>query len=156
MIKVGKQNLITDVPGIKVGNSQDEKIRTGVTVIIPDEPAIASADIRGGGPGTRETDALNSDCLVDVVHAIVLSGGSAYGLDAAGGVMANLRARRIGFNLGDAIIPIVPSAILFDLLNGGDKEWGIKSPYFDLGVKAAEMISTGFDLGNTGAGCYFV
>ena len=152
MIKVGKQNLITDVPGIKVGNSQDETIRTGVTVIIPDEPAIASADIRGGGPGTRETEALNSDCLVDVVHGIVLSGGSAYGLDAAGGVMANLRMQKIGFNLGDAIIPIVPSAILFDLLNGGDKEWGIKSPYFDLGFAAAQTISKSFDLGNVGAG----
>lgn len=152
VIKVGKQNLITDVPGIQVGNSRDEKIRTGVTVIIPDEPAIASADIRGGGPGTRETEVLNSDCLADVVHGIVLSGGSAYGLDAAGGVMASLRIRKIGFNLSDAIIPIVPSAILFDLLNGGDKEWGVKSPYFDLGFKAAETIGTGFDLGNIGAG----
>ena len=152
MIKVGKQNLITDVPGIKVGNSYDETIRTGVTVIIPDEPAIASADIRGGGPGTRETEALNSDCLVDVVHGIVLSGGSAYGLDAAGGVMANLRMQKIGFNLGDAIIPIVPSAILFDLLNGGDKDWGVKSPYFDLGFAAVQTISRNFDLGNAGAG----
>ena len=152
MIKVGKQNLITDVPGIKVGNSYDETIRTGVTVIIPDEPAIASADIRGGGPGTRETEALNSDCLVDVVHGIVLSGGSAYGLDAAGGVMANLRMQKIGFNLGDAIIPIVPSAILFDLLNGGDKDWGVKSPYFDLGFRAVQTIGKAFDLGNVGAG----
>jgi len=152
MIKVGKQNLITDVPGIQVGNYYDEAVRTGVTVIIPDEPAIASADIRGGGPGTRETEALNSDCLVDVVHGIVLSGGSAYGLDAAGGVMANLRQQKIGFNLGDAIIPIVPSAILFDLLNGGDKEWGIKSPYFDMGFKAVQTIDKNFDLGNAGAG----
>jgi len=152
MIKVGKQNLITDVPGIKVGNAQDEEIRTGVTVIIPDEPAIASADIRGGGPGTRETDALNPDCLVDVVHGIVLSGGSAYGLDAAGGAMANLKAQKIGFHLGDAIIPIVPSAILFDLLNGGNKEWGVKSPYFDMGFKATKKIGKEFDLGNAGAG----
>ena len=152
MIKTGKQNLITDVPGIQVGNAQDEVIRTGVTVIIPDEPAIASADIRGGGPGTRETEALNSDCLVDVVHGIALSGGSAYGLDAAGGVMANLKQKKIGFNLGDAIIPIVPSAILFDLLNGGDKKWGVKSPYFDLGFAAAQAISTEFNLGNVGAG----
>ena len=152
MIKTGKQNLITDVPGIQVGNAQDELIRTGVTVILPDEPAVASADIRGGGPGTRETEALNSDCLVDVVHGIVLSGGSAYGLDAAGGVMASLREQKIGFNLGDAIIPIVPSAILFDLLNGGDKDWGVKPPYFDLGFKAAQAIGKGFDLGNIGAG----
>ena len=152
MIKVGTQNLITDVPGIQVGNVHDEAIRTGVTVIIPDEPAIAAADIRGGGPGTRETDALNPDCLVDVVHGIVLSGGSAFGLDAAGGVMANLRAGKIGFHLGDAIIPIVPSAILFDLLNGGDKDWGVKSPYFDLGFRAVQTIGKAFDLGNVGAG----
>lgn len=152
MIKVGRQNLITDVPGIQVGNVHDPVIRTGVTVIIPDEPATAAADIRGGGPGSRETEALNPDCLVDVVHGIVLSGGSAYGLDAAGGVMASLRARKIGFALGDAIIPIVPSAILFDLLNGGDKEWGIHSPYYDLGFKAAQAIGRNFDLGNVGAG----
>lgn len=152
MIKVGKQNLITDVPGIQVGNIQDEKIRTGVTVIIPDEPSVASADIRGGGPGSRETEALNADCLVDMVHGIVLSGGSAYGLDAAGGVMASLRAQKRGFVLGNAIIPIVPSAILFDLLNGGDKEWGVKSPYWDLGFKAAQNLSSTFDLGNVGAG----
>jgi L-aminopeptidase/D-esterase-like protein len=100
MIKVGKKNLITDVPGIRVGNVQDKVIRTGVTVIIPDEPAVASADIRGGGPGSRETEALNADCLVDVVHGIVLSGGSAYGLDAAGGVMASLRTQKRGFVLG--------------------------------------------------------
>lgn len=152
MIKTGKRNLITDVPGINVGNCQDEKIRTGVTVIIPDEPAVASADIRGGGPGTRETDALDADCLVDVVHGIVLSGGSAYGLDAAGGVMANLRQKKIGFNLGDAIIPIVPSAILFDLLNGGDKEWGPRSPYAEYGFEAVENLGKEFDLGNIGAG----
>jgi len=103
MIKVGKQNLITDVPGIRVGNIHDQKIRSGVTVIIPDEPAVAAADIRGGGPGSRETEALNPDCLVDVVHGIVLSGGSAFGLDAAGGVMASLKEKRIGktFDLGN-------------------------------------------------------
>mgnify|MGYP002725605446 CR=1 FL=1 len=152
MIKTGIKNLITDVPGIQVGNAHDETIRTGVTVIIPDDPAIASADIRGGGPGTRETEVLNSDCMVDLVHGIALSGGSAFGLDAAGGVMANLKSKKIGFNLGDAIIPIVPSAILFDLLNGGDKQWGVKPPYFDLGFKAAQAISKDFDLGNAGAG----
>jgi len=122
-----------------------------VTVVVPDEPAAAAADIRGGGPGTRETDALNADCLVDVVHGIVLSGGSAYGLDAAGGVMANMRRHNIGFRLGEAIIPILPSAILFDLLNGGDKAWGMKSPYSDLGFEAFETIGKDFDLGNVGA-----
>ncbi|MCP4749552.1 MAG: P1 family peptidase [Proteobacteria bacterium] len=152
MIKVGKRNLITDVPGILVGNSHDEKIRSGVTVIRPEEPAIASVDVRGGGPGTRETEALNSDCLVDFIHAVVLSGGSAFGLDAAGGVMSYLSERKIGFQLGDAIIPVVPSAILFDMLNGGDKDWGRPSPYHDLGYAAAENSADDFALGNIGAG----
>ncbi|MBU2513153.1 P1 family peptidase [bacterium] len=152
MIRVGNQNLITDVPGIKVGNIHDDKVRSGVTVIKPDDPAVASVDVRGGGPGTRETEALNSDCLVDVVHAITLSGGSAYGLDAAGGVMAYLAQEKIGFQLGDAIIPIVPSAILFDLLNGGDKKWGTQSPYSTLGFQAASQCKKEFMLGNHGAG----
>ncbi len=152
MIKIGEKNLITDVPGIKVGNVQDEDLRSGVTVVKPDEPAVASVDVRGGGPGSRETEALNSDCLVDVVHAVVLSGGSAYGLDAAGGVMSYLAKQKIGFQLEDAIIPIVPSAILFDLLNGGDKSWGDVSPYAALGHKAVSQCDTNFKLGNQGAG----
>jgi L-aminopeptidase/D-esterase-like protein len=152
MIRIGNQNLITDVPGILIGNAEDEHHRTGVTVIRPEQPAIASVDVRGGGPGTRETDALDADCLVDVVHAIVLSGGSAYGLDAAGGVMAWLAEQKIGFQLGGAVIPIVPAAILFDLLNGGDKNWGTHPPYRDLGYRAAGAASNGFRLGNSGAG----
>ena len=152
MIKTGEKNLITDVPGIKVGNAQDEELRSGVTVIKPDDPAVASVDVRGGGPGSRETEALNSDCLVDVVHALVLSGGSAFGLDAAGGVMSYLAKQKIGFQLEDAIIPIVPSAILFDLLNGGNKKWGDSSPYAALGHKAVSQCDTSFKLGNHGAG----
>lgn len=152
MIRTGEKNLVTDVPGITVGNSEDHHLRSGVTVIKPLEAAVASVDVRGGGPGTRETDALNSDCLVDVVHAVVLSGGSAYGLDAAGGVMSYLAGQKIGFQLGDAIIPIVPSAILFDLLNGGDKNWGDKAPYAELAKKAAANCDTDFKLGNHGAG----
>jgi L-aminopeptidase/D-esterase-like protein len=152
MIRIGKRNLITDVPGIKVGNSGDNTIRSGVTVIKPDDPAVASVDVRGGGPGTRETDALNPDCLVDVIHAVTLSGGSAYGLNAAGGVMSYLAEQKIGFQLGDAVIPIVPSAILFDLLNGGDKNWGREQPYVNLGFEAAEACSQDFQLGNHGAG----
>jgi len=152
MIKTGEKNLITDVPGIKVGNADDVNLRSGVTVIKPDDPAVASVDVRGGGPGSRETEALNSDCLVDVVHAVVLSGGSAFGLDAAGGVMSYLAKQKIGFKLENAIIPIVPSAILFDLLNGGDKNWGDFSPYASLGQKAAACCDTSFKLGNTGAG----
>lgn len=152
MIAVGKKNLITDVPGIRVGNCHDDIIRSGVTVIVPDEPAVAAADVRGGGPGTREMEALNPDCLVEVVHAIVLSGGSAYGLDAAGGVMTALKKRNIGFCLGNAVIPIVPSAILFDLLNGGNKQWGDRSPYADMGMAAVENLADEFELGNAGAG----
>lgn len=152
MIRTGKYNLITDVPGIKVGNAEDLSLRSGVTVIMPDLPAVASVDVRGGGPGTRETDALNSDCLVDVVHAVVLSGGSAYGLDAAGGVMSYLARQGIGFRLGGAIIPIVPCAILFDLLNGGDKNWGTTSPYSELAKRAAAASAIDFKLGNYGAG----
>jgi L-aminopeptidase/D-esterase-like protein len=152
MIKPGKLNLITDVSGISVGNSDDEIIRTGVTVVKPDLPAVASVDVRGGGPGTRETDALDSDCLVDVVHAVVLSGGSAYGLDAAGGVMSYLAREGVGFQLADALIPIVPSAILFDLLNGGNKKWGPDNPYTALGRIAVQNCRHGFELGNSGAG----
>lgn len=152
MIRTGDKNLITDVPGIHIGNTHDEKIRSGVTVIKPDQPAIAAIDVRGGGPGTRETEVLGADCLVDHIHAIVLSGGSAFGLDAAGGVMSYLAERKIGFELEDAIVPIVPSAILFDLLNGGNKNWGKHSPYRELGYKAAENLSDSFELGNYGAG----
>ncbi|MBF0276871.1 MAG: P1 family peptidase [SAR324 cluster bacterium] len=152
MIKPGPKNLITDVPGIKVGNAVDDHVRSGVTMIFPDMPAVAAADVRGGGPGTRETDALKADCTVERIHAIVFSGGSAYGLAAADGVMSWLAQRKIGFQLAHAVIPIVPSAILFDLLNGGDKNWGKHSPYFSLGFQAAEQLAEDFELGNTGAG----
>lgn len=152
MVRTGKRNLITDVEGIKVGNAHDDSVRSGVTVIKPDQPAVAAVDVRGGGPGTRETEALSADCLVDAVHAIVLSGGSAYGLDAAGGVMSALSEKKIGFELGGAIIPIVPSAILFDLLNGGNKEWGKTSPYSELGYRALNSCENHFPLGNSGAG----
>ena len=152
MIKTGKTNLITDVPGIQVGNAQNENLRSGVTVIVPEAPAVASVDVRGGGPGTRETEALGADCLVDVIHAIVLSGGSAYGLESASGVMSYLAEQKIGFELGGAIIPIVPAAILFDLLNGGDKNWGQYAPYRDLGYEAVANSGETCRLGNVGAG----
>ena len=145
------KNLITDVPGIKVGNAGDDKVISGVTVVLPDEPVIAAVDVRGGGPGTRETDALDPSCLVEQIHAVVLSGGSAYGLDAASGTMDWLRARGRGFELGDQIIPIVPSAILFDLLNGGNKNWDVP-PYRQLAFDAADCASVDFGLGNVGAG----
>jgi L-aminopeptidase/D-esterase-like protein len=108
-------NAITDVRGIEVGHTQDEEALTGCTVIICRKGAVAGVDVRGGAPGTRETDLLNPINLVEKVHAVVLAGGSAYGLDAASGVMRYLEENKIGFNTGAAKVPIVPSAILYDL-----------------------------------------
>ncbi len=106
---------ITDVRGIEVGHAQNEEALTGCTVILCRKGAVAGVDVRGGAPGTRETDLLDPVNLVEKVHAIVLAGGSAYGLDAAGGVMRYLEEKKIGFNTGVARVPIVPSAILYDL-----------------------------------------
>ena len=152
MIRVGPRNLISDVAGVLVGNAGDAGLRSGATVVLAESPMTAAVDVRGGGPGTRETDALDPACLVEAVDAVVLSGGSAYGLDAAGGVMSWLEARGRGFKVGEAVVPIVPAAILFDLLNGGDKDWGETPPYRDLGVRAAEAAAGDFALGNAGAG----
>lgn len=152
MIRPGPKNLLTDVPGIQVGNSEDRDARTGVTVVLPDERAVGGIDIRGGAPGTRDTDGGDPTCLVDKVDAVVLSGGSAFGLDAAGGAMSWLAERRRGFPVGAAIVPIVPSAILFDLLNGGNKDWGEEPPYRRLGMEACGDAAEQFRLGNAGAG----
>ncbi len=111
-------NTITDVRGIEVGHAQDEEALTGCTVILCRKGAVAGVDVRGGAPGTRETDLLNPINLVQKVHAIVLAGGSAFGLDAASGVMKFLEEQKIGFNTGAAKVPIVPSAILYDLSLG--------------------------------------
>lgn len=150
------RNLITDVPGIKVGNAGDLALGSGVTAIVFDEPTVASVDVRGGGPGTRETDLLAPDETVGAIHAIMLSGGSAFGLDAAAGMMASLAERGIGFPVGNALVPIVPGAVLFDLNNGGDKNWGRFSPYRDLGheaaIAAASAAGLDFPLGTVGAG----
>jgi L-aminopeptidase/D-esterase-like protein len=108
-------NAITDVRGIEVGHAQDEEALTGCTVILCRRGVVAGVDVRGGAPGTRETDLLDPVNLVQKVHAVVLAGGSAYGLDAAGGVMRYLEEKKIGFNTGAAKVPIVPSAILYDL-----------------------------------------
>lgn len=148
----GSSNLISDVDGIRVGNAEDHRAGTGVTVVLPDRPATAAVDVRGGAPGTRETDALDPACLVDRVDAVVLSGGSAFGLDAASGAMAWLRERGRGFAVGGARVPVVPAAILFDLLNGGDKEWGSTPPYRRLARAACDNAAAGFPLGNVGAG----
>lgn len=153
-IRKGKLNLITDVDGICVGNADDARVRSGVTVVLPDTQAVAAVDVRGGGPGTRETDALDPTCLVDAVHGLVLSGGSVYGLDAASGAVAWLGARGRGYALGNSpkVAPVVPAAILFDLTNGGDKDWGEEPPYRALGRAACENAGRDFKLGNAGAG----
>ena len=152
----GPLNLITDVPGLKVGQADDATARTGVTVILPDERAVCAVDVRGGGPGTRETDALSPETLVEAIDALVLAGGSVYGLAAADGVAAWLGARGRGFGLvnrsGVPKSPIVPAAILYDLANGGDKAWGMAPPYRDLGIAAIEAAGATFALGTAGAG----
>src|SRR5882672_10925329 len=126
------RNLITDVAGVRVGHAEDVRAATGVTAIVFDEPAVASIDLRGGGPGTRETDLLEPSMTVERIDGLALSGGSAFGLEAGGGVQAWLRERGRGFQVRDALIPIVPGAICFDLLNGGDKAWGSFAAYRDL------------------------
>lgn len=146
------KNLLTDVPGITVGNAGDARLGSGVTAIVFSEPAVASADVRGGGPGTRETDLLHPAATVQRIDAITLSGGSAFGLDAASGVMALLAERGRGYAVGTARVPIVPGAILFDLLGPGDKRWGRFPPYRDLGYAAAAAAAEDFDLGSAGAG----
>lgn len=151
-MRPGPKNTITDVPGILVGNAEDHRARSGVTVVLPEEPAIAAVDARGGGTGSRDIELLGLDGSVEEVNAIVLSGGSAFGLDAAGGVMSWLAERRRGFTVGSTIVPIVPQAILYDLSNGGDKEWGPEPPYWSLGHRAVEASALDFELGNAGAG----
>src|SRR5580704_16805084 len=146
------KNLLTDIPGVRVGHADDAKIASGVTDVIFDEPAVAAVDVRGGGPGTRDVDPLDLANTVDHIHAITFSGGSALGLDAAGGVQAWLAEQGRGFRVRDAVIPIVPGAICFDLLNGGDKAWGRFPPYRDLAYAAAVAAGTDFALGSVGAG----
>ena len=146
------RNLITDVAGLKVGNADDAGLASGTTAIVFDEPAVASGDVRGGAPGTRETDLLQPDETVERVDAIVLSGGSAFGLDAPGGVQAWLREQGRGFAIGNIRVPIVPGAVVFDLLNGGDKDWGRFAPFRDLGFAAAASAAETFKLGTAGAG----
>ena len=152
MIRPGARNLISDVDGLQVGNADDEIVRTGVTVVAPDEPAVAAVDVRGGGPGTRETDALDPTCVVDRIDAITLSGGSVFGLEAAGAVTNWLAEKGRGFEFGSAVVPVVPSAVLFDLANGGDKDWGRAVPFQSLGRTACDNLGRDFALGNAGAG----
>jgi L-aminopeptidase/D-esterase-like protein len=146
------RNLITDVPGVKVGHAQDMRLGSGATALIFDRPAVGSIDLRGGGPGTRETALLDPAQTVEGVDAITLSGGSAFGLDAASGVQAWLKEQGRGFAVGAARVPIVPAAILFDLNNGGDRNWGRFPPYRELGYAAAASAAAEFALGSVGAG----
>jgi D-aminopeptidase len=146
------RNLITDVRGVKIGHAEDLRLGSGATAVIFDAPAVASIDLRGGGPGTRETALLDPAQTVEGIDAITLSGGSAFGLDAASGVQAWLRDQGRGFVIGTARVPIVPAAVLFDLLGAGDKDWGRFPPYRELGYTAAAAASSDFALGSVGAG----
>lgn len=147
----GPKNLITDVPGLLVGNAQDDNLKSGATVLTSDARFTASVHVMGGAPGTRETDLLAPDKSVAQIDALTLSGGSAYGLDACSGVVDGLRAANRGFRVGSAIIPLVPGAIIFDLLNGGEKGWG-ENPYRALGRAAFKAAGAQFALGSVGAG----
>lgn len=150
-MKPGPRNLITDIAGLRVGNAQDDRIKTGTTVLLADDPFTASVHVMGGAPGTRETDLLAPDKTVAAVDALVLSGGSAYGLDACSGVVDGLRKAGRGFRVGAATIPLVPGAIIFDLLNGGQKDWD-DNPYRALGQAALDAAAADFALGTAGAG----
>ncbi len=150
-MQTGPKNLITDIAGLRVGNAQDDTLKSGATVLLADTPFTASVHVMGGAPGTRETDLLAPDKSVAAVDALVLSGGSAFGLDACSGVVDGLRAAGRGFRVGSATIPLVPGAILFDLLNGGEKDW-TDNPYRALGRRAYDAASDSFPLGTVGAG----
>ncbi|MEX0969527.1 MAG: P1 family peptidase [Paracoccaceae bacterium] len=150
-MRTGARNLITDVAGLYVGNAQDAGLKSGSTVLLGDAPFCAAVSVMGGAPGTRETDLLAPDKMVQAVDALALSGGSAFGLDAASGVVDALAALGRGFAVGPVCVPIVPAAILFDLLNGGNKDWG-QNPYRALGAAAFAAAGQDFALGSAGAG----
>jgi L-aminopeptidase/D-esterase-like protein len=145
-------NLLTDIAGVRVGHASDAALASGVTAVIFDQPAIAAMDVRGGGPGTREGALLDLANTVERIDAIALSGGSAFGLESGGGVQAWLAEQGRGLNVRETVIPIVPGAICFDLLNGGNKNWGRFAPYRDLGFAAAASADIFFELGSVGAG----
>ncbi|WP_299927024.1 P1 family peptidase [uncultured Pelagimonas sp.] len=147
----GQRNLITDIPGLKVGNAQDPDLKSGTTVLLSCAPFTTSVAVHGGAPGTRETDLLAPDKSAPGVDALVLSGGSAFGLASAQGVMDALHEQGRGFPVLSARVPIVPAAIIFDLLNGGDKDWG-ENPYPALGRAALADAKTDFEIGTFGAG----
>jgi L-aminopeptidase/D-esterase-like protein len=145
------------IGGIRVGHAHCAVVRSGVTVLLPDQPMVMACDVRGGGPGTRETDALEPSTLVERVHALVLAGGSVFGLEAAGAVSLLLARQGRGLAVADGLhVPVIPSAILFDLANGGDKSWaqagGGAEPYARLAGEALEALSHSWGEGAVGAG----
>lgn len=155
MVRPGPLNLITDVPSLSVGHATDERARTGVTALLCPGGWVAAADVRGGGPGEREVSALGLENLVGRAHAIVLAGGSVFGLGAGDGATAVLSQRGEGVKLApdSPALPIVPTAILHDLGNGGDKVFGLDPPYRRMGMEAVEAARPGpFALGAVGAG----
>ncbi len=148
----GAKNLITDIDGLLVGNADDAALNSGVTTLICPPQTVASVQVLGGAPGTRETDLLDPVNGIENIDAVVLSGGSAFGLDSASGTQAFLREAQRGVAIGDFRIPIIPAAILFDLINGGDKNWGRYPPYREMGYAAAKNASASFNIGSAGAG----
>ena len=150
-LRTGPRNLITDVAGLRVGHAMSDALKSGTTVLTADAPFCASVHVMGGAPGTHETDLLAPDKSVAEIDAIVLSGGSAYGLDACAGVVDGLRAIGRGYRVGPVIVPIVPGAIIFDLLNGGAKDWE-ENPYRALGRAAFAAAAADFAIGSVGAG----
>jgi L-aminopeptidase/D-esterase-like protein len=146
------KNLLTDIAGVRVGHADDAALASGVTAVVFDKPAVAAMDVRGGGPGTREGALLDLANTVERIDGIALAGGSAFGLEAGGGVQAWLAEQGRGFGVRGALIPIVPGAIVFDLLNGGDKKWGRFPPYRELGYAAAAAAGTSYAQGSVGAG----
>ena len=155
-MKPGPRNLITDIAGLRVGGAEDHTLKTGVTVLTADAPFTCGVHVMGGAPGTRDTEVLSADRDAPQVDALVLSGGSAFGLDACGGVMDALatagRGHQVGLGARMTRVPIVPGAILFDLLNGADKNWGPENPYRKLGAAALEAAGHDFPIGTAGAG----
>lgn len=150
----GIRNALTDVPGLRVGHASDARVKSGVTVIRADRGWTAGVDVRGGGPGGRETAALEPQNMVGQLHALVFSGGSVFGLGAADAVATALSAEGVGLKLnhGTPCIPIVPAAVLHDLANEGDKRWGLEPPYRRLGFEAFTAAAEDFAQGSAGAG----
>ena len=152
MIVPGPRNRLTDIAGFAVGNAEDRAAWSGVTVILPERPVLAAVDVRGGSPFTVNTATFDPSNIVKALHGLVLSGGSAFGLDAAGGLISWLAVRGRGTMLDGCCIPSVSGAIIYDLANGGSKAWGETPPYRALAVRAAEQAGPEFTLGNAGAG----